>query len=107
MKLMTKELTERFAQVGSQNNAKDPIVVAHFFNPVGSGDWYMTEYDPKDRLFFGYARIFYDWNDEWGYVSLDELESYNGPWKLGIERDFFWREQPASKVIPGFTGLRS
>jgi hypothetical protein len=53
MKLMTKELEKKFAQVGSQENSKDPIVIAKFFNPIGAGNWYATEYDPEMRTFFG------------------------------------------------------
>jgi hypothetical protein len=99
MKLMTKELEKRFAKVGCQEKVKDPIVIAHFFNPTGAGDWYATEYDPEDRVIFGYASIFGDWNDEWGYTSLDELEAYKGRFGLGIERDLYWTEKPASQVI--------
>ena len=39
MKLMTKTLEKRFAQVGSQENVKDPLVIAKFFNPAGEGTW--------------------------------------------------------------------
>ncbi len=99
MKLMTKEMEKRFAEVGSQEHVKDPIVIAKFFNPTGAGTWLVTEYDPRSRVFFGYASIFGDWNDEWGYTSLDELESYKGPFGLGIERDLYWEEMPASKAI--------
>ena len=99
MRLMTKELEKRFAQVGSQESIKDPVIVAKFFNPAGSGTWYATEYDPVDKMFFGYVSIFGDWNDEWGYFSLKELESYVGPWGLGIERDLYWTETKASVVI--------
>jgi hypothetical protein len=99
MRLMTKELEKRFVEVGSQETVNDPIVVAKYFNPQGSGTWYATEYDPKDRMFFGYVSIFGDWNDEWGYFSLRELESYKGPLGLGIERDLFWDEVPVSTVI--------
>ncbi len=99
MRLMTKHLERRFAQVGSQENVKDPVIVAKFFNPTGAGTWYATEYDPKDKMFFGYVSIFGDWNDEWGYFSLAELESYLGPWGLGIERDRYWTEIIVSKVI--------
>lgn len=35
-------------------------------------------------LLYGYCCIS-DW--EWGSVMLSELESYRGPWGLGIERD--------------------
>ena len=99
MKLMTKELEKRFAQVGSKGNVKDPIVIAKFFYPAGSGTWYATEYHPKDKLFFGYVSIFGDHCDEWGYFSLNELESFKGRFGLGIERDLYWTEIPASKAI--------
>jgi hypothetical protein len=99
MKLITKTLEKRFARVGSQANVKDPLIIAKFFNPTGAGTWYATEYDPKTRTFFGYVSIFGDWNDEWGYFSLDELASYRGKFGLGIERDLYFKEQPASEVI--------
>lgn len=99
MKLMTKTLERRFTKIGSQEHKKDPIILAKFFNPTGAGTWYATEYDPKTRTFFGYVSIFGDWNDEWGYFSLDELQSYKGKFGLGIERDLYFQEQPASLVI--------
>ena len=98
MRLMTKELEKRFLKVGSQENVKDPVIIAKFFNPQGAGTWYATEYDPKDEMFFGYVSIFGDWNDEWGYFSLAELESYVGQLGLGIERDLYWKEVKASTV---------
>ena len=99
MKLLTKTLEKRFAQVGSQSEEKDPLIIAKFFNPTGAGTWYATEYDPDRRVFFGYVSIFGDWNDEWGSFSLDELESYRGPFGLGIERDLHFGEKRASQVI--------
>ena len=103
MKLLTKALEKRFAKIGSQEDIKDPIIVAKFFNPTGAGTWYATEYDPKRRIFFGYVSIFGDMNDEWGYFSLDELESYRGRLGLGIERDLYFDEQKASLVINKIT----
>ncbi len=100
MRLMTEKLEKRFDQVGTQEGKKDPVIIAKFFNPVGAGTWYATEYDPKTETFFGYASIFGDENDEWGYFSLKEFELYQGPWDLGIERDLFWTEAKASSVIP-------
>jgi len=99
MKLMTKELEQKFAKVGSQENINDPVIIAKFFNPTGSGTWYATEYDPETRTFFGYVSIFGDWNDEWGTFSLDELESFRGKMGLGIERDLYLEEKPGSLVI--------
>ena len=98
MRLMTKELEKRFLKVGSQENVEDPVIVAKFFNPQRSGTWYATEYDPKTKTFFGYVSIFGDWNDEWGYFSLLELQSFKGPFGLGIERDLYWKEVKASTV---------
>jgi len=102
MKLMTKTLEKRFAQVGSQAEEKDPLVIARFFNPNGAGTWYATEYDPQRQLFFGYVSIFGDHNDEWGSFSLEELQSYRGPLGLGIERDRFFTEKRASEAILPF-----
>ena len=101
MKLLTEAIEKRFAQVGDQEDVEDPIVVAKFFNPTGAGTWFATEYDPEERIFFGYVSLFNDHNNEFGTFSLDELESYRGKFGLGIERDIHgpektlneWKEQ--------------
>jgi len=99
MKLMTKELEARFKEVGSQEDIKDPLIIAKYFNPSGAGTWYATEYNPEKRLFFGYVSIFGDLNDEWGYFSLDELGNFKSQFGLGIERDLYFGEKRASEVI--------
>ncbi len=106
MKLMTKQLEKRFAQVGSQEGEKDPLVIAKFFNPAGAGTWYATQYDPEGKAFFGYVSIFGDWNDEWGYFSLSELETFRGAFGLGIERDRYFTEKPISQVAPAAVSSR-
>lgn len=98
MKLLTKELLDKFAQTGSQEGQKDPLIIAKFFNPVGAGTWYATEYNPQTKTFFGFVSIFNDNNDEWGYFSLEELESYQGRLGLGIERDIYFIQKPFSKI---------
>ena len=102
MKLLTKTLEKRFAQIGSQEDEKDPLVIARFFNPCGAGTWYATEYDPERKVFFGYVSIFGDHNDEWGSFSLDELQTYRGPLGLGIERDKYFIEKRAGEAILPF-----
>lgn len=96
MQLLTDELVQRFAEVGSQEDVADPIVIAKFFNPAGAGTWYATEYIPEERMFFGYVSIFGGHNDELGYFSLDELSGYIGQFGLGIEREIFFTETPLS-----------
>jgi len=103
MKLLTKELEARFSKVGRQEDKKDPIVIAKFFNPTGRGTWFATEYDPTDKMFFGYVSLFGDYNDEWGSFSLAELESVKLPLGLSIERDLYFGEKKASEVIAQYT----
>ena len=94
---------KRFAQVGSQEKVKDPIIIAKFFNPTGAGTWYATKYDHKDQIFFGYVSIFGDWNDEWGDFSLDEIQNYRGRLEVVIERDLYFEEQRTNQVINKIT----
>jgi hypothetical protein len=100
MKLLTKELLQRFEKVGRQEEVSDPLVIAKFFNPAGAGTWYATEYDPESNEFFGYVSIFGDDCDEWGSFSLKELENYRGKFGLGIERDLYFDEKRISEVVP-------
>ena len=102
MKLMTSKLEKRFKEIGSQEDAKDPIVVAKYFNPGGAGTWYAIEYDPEEKIFFGYASIFGDHNDEFGNFSLVELENLKLPFGLKIERDLFCGEVKLSKLAITF-----
>ena len=100
---MTKALEKRFTKVGRQENIKDPIIIAKFFNPTGGGTWFASEYNPKDKIFFGYVSIFGDHCDEWGYFSLKELEDFKGRFGLGIERDLHFTETKSSKIIKQYT----
>ena len=104
MKLLTKELIDRFAKVGSQEEVKDAIVIAKFFNPTGIGYWFATEYNPKEEMFFGYVSLFGDYNDEWGNFSLKELQEFRGKLGgLGIERDINFEETKSSEIIKKYT----
>ena len=97
MKLMTKEMERRFAEVGCQDGKGfDALVIARYFHPASSWNWYATEFDPATRTFFGYVCGF---DDEWGSFSLDELESARGPFGLGMERDLHFRERSLRKAL--------
>ena len=105
MKLLTKELEARFKEVGSQEEktTEETLVIAKFFNPAGAGYWFATEYNPEDKLFFGYVSLFGDYNDELGYFTLQELEDYRGQFGLGIERDLHFSETKLSDIIKQYT----
>jgi len=88
MELMTKEIREKFKEVGSQEKKEigEQIVVVKFFDPTGSWTWYATEFDGEDT-FFGLVDGF---ELEWGTFSLSELQSVKGRFGLGIERDLYF-----------------
>ncbi len=98
MKLLTRTLEKRFEKVGPQNETPDPLVLAKFFDPVGSATWYATEYDSENFIFYGYVTgLAYD---EWGSFSLKELEAIKRPYATAIERDIYFKEQPVSEAVP-------
>lgn len=87
MKLMTKTIEKQIPALYAQDGkGEEATVYVKFFNPCGRGTWFATEYDPEQRLFFGYAEIF-PGEGELGYFSLDELETVKGSLGIGIERD--------------------
>jgi hypothetical protein len=104
MKLLTKEIIKRSAEVGRQEEVKDPIVIAKFFDPTGGATWWSTEYDPEDKIFFGFVNLGDRDCAEWGSFSLDELEhakdGKRGLWALPIERDRHCGEKPISEFAP-------
>ncbi|MCA9272817.1 MAG: DUF2958 domain-containing protein [Phycisphaerales bacterium] len=74
----------------------DKIIHEHFL--IGGCDWYAAEWDPDDRRFFGYAILNQDYqNAEWGYFSLDEMDSINIR-GLEIDRDLHWDPRPAGTI---------
>jgi len=96
---MTKELEKQFNDLTNYNAPTDEkMVIARFFNPMGAGTWYATEYDAEQKLFFGYVSLFNDYNNEWGYFSLDELENIQLPFGMGIERDRFFTQDSIANV---------
>ena len=95
MKLLTKEIVKSFAKVGSQQDVRDPIVIAKFFDPTGSWTWYATEYSPQSRVFFGLVDGF---EKEWGSFSLDELENTTTRMGLGIARDRYFERRAVSEL---------
>jgi hypothetical protein len=98
MKLMTKEILAKLPKIGATEKLEDDQkkIVVKYFNPVGAGTWYGLEFDPIERLFFGYANIT---DGELGYFSLDELESVKLPFGMGIERDLHWNENTTLKDV--------
>jgi hypothetical protein len=96
MMLLTPELREqlrandraRREAIRRGEAAPDPIPVVRFFNPVGAGTWLATELD-EDGVLFGVADLGFGC-PEMGSFALEELESIQLPFGLGIERDILF-----------------
>lgn len=94
MQLLTDELRKSIPKLYSQEDVKDPMIVAKFFTPWTSWTWYIIEFDGED-IFFAYVDGLVP---ELGNVSLSELEDIVSPSGLRIERDLHWVERPLSQV---------
>ena len=53
-----------------REDAENHIFLMRFYHPLAQYSWYAVEYDPEDKVFFG-------WTDgdfqEWGYFYLLEM----------------------------------
>ena len=84
--LAPKEVLEKLPPLGTDElNAR---VLVKFFHPTSQWTWYATEYDPKDRVFFGFVVGF---EEELGEFPLDDMEEFRGgALNMPIERDLYW-----------------
>jgi hypothetical protein len=98
MKIVTEEFEELFKDypLYSQEHAKDPLVIAKLFDPCGSATWFLLEFDPVEKLAFGFVQGLIE--DELGYVSLTEMETIKGPLGIGIEQDIYFQQKRLSEV---------
>ena len=89
MELFTKEIEEKAqAQFSMGSEMESQMVVAKFFNPSGTGTWYLMNQDPKDPNYcWGIVELF---EVEVGSFSKSELENFKGPLGLGIEQDLYF-----------------
>lgn len=81
------EKLKGFPLYSQEKTNGNPLLAAKLFNASGQGTWWLTEYDPDQRIAFGYVSLF---ENEWGYVSLDELAALRlGNWYC-IELDRYF-----------------
>lgn len=91
MKLITKAIEKKLLNTPlySTDGKMVKDVLVKFFNPCGSGTWYVFEAEKNgnDWEFFGLVDLF---EKELGYFTLSELESIRLPFGLSIERDMYF-----------------
>lgn len=85
MMLLTKADAKRLPYYGSTTKTPLPekIAIVKFFHPLSNWTWYAIEYDPVDRVFWGWV---VGHEKEFGPFSLDEMEQTKVK-GLGMERD--------------------
>ena len=75
---------------------KEKLILMHFF--IAGCDWYVTEYSPEEKCFFGFAILNGDLNNaEWGYFSLEELSSLKVSF-LEVDKDCHWTPKKAVEI---------
>ncbi len=93
-RLLPDEIVKTLPPLYATENVADPTVHVKFFTPDSSWTWYLTEFDPSQRLCFG---LVIGLDHELGYFSLAELEEVRGPLGLAIERDLYFKSRPLSE----------
>ena len=98
MIILTKAIKEKLiANHKEQDGTKSFKAVLKLFNPTGIGTWYLTEYSEVENNAFGYVTGLT--HDEWGYVSLTELQSITlAPQVPRIERDMYFESVKFSEL---------
>lgn len=103
MKLLTKAIEKKLPPIGTidavleatDRQPADPMVWVKFFCPWSNWTWYGIEYDPEDKIFFGYVEGL---ENELGDFSLTEIEELRGPFGLTIERDMYFEPIRLSQI---------
>jgi hypothetical protein len=96
--LMPAELAAKLpALYSTDGQGMQAVAHAKFFHPMSRWTWFITEYDPQERLCFGAVCGF---EIELGLVSLDELESIGADGKtLKIERDLHFAPKTLEETL--------
>ena len=100
MRLLTKEIEQRFAKTGDLSSASidDITVICKWFNPCGSHTFYVYE-RLDDDVFMAFVTDGDPVFAECGTISLSEIESIQLPFGLTIERDRSFTRKPLREVI--------
>ena len=95
MKLLTKEITKKATKQYDKGSDMEQMVVAKFFDPMGSWRWYLMNLGEDEDYAWG---IVDGHAVEMGSFSMRELQSIQLPLGLGIERDRYFEPMKAKDV---------
>lgn len=96
MKLLTKAIETKAKKQYSLGADSNQMIVAKFFNPIGSWSWYLMNIDPNDSDYaWGIVKGF---EVEEGSFSISELENIKLPMGMHVERDLYFTPLPAKEL---------
>jgi len=86
---------------------EDIIISVRLFALNSAAVWLIAEYNPETKMAFGYADLYGQGpagGAEWGYISIDELESLRFSIIPQVEKDKHFKPMPFRKCLSP-TGL--
>lgn len=86
--------SDRLPSIEESRDMRDPVARVKLFDPTSGWTWWIAAYDPVDRLAYGLTHGF---EDELGYISMEEITVFRGRFGLPIERDLHWTPRPLSE----------
>lgn len=99
--MWNKPTSEELARLPGMYSGEDvpleeKVIHMHFF--IGGCDWFAAEYDPAEKIFFGFAVLNGDLEmAEWGNFSLQELSDLRVKF-VEVDRDLYWEPKKAKEV---------
>lgn len=99
MKLLSQQMKEQISKdyplYSQDGKAEDAICIAKFF--IGNWTWYIMEGSFEDDDFIMYGIVVNGISNEYGYVSLKEMESVNVK-GFEVQRDLRFKESPLRDI---------
>ena len=99
MKLLTRQLKEQISKdyplYSQDGKAEDAVCVAKMF--LANWTWYIMEGNFEDDDFIMYGIVINGISNEYGYVSLRDLESINVK-GFEVERDLYFEKRPLKDI---------
>lgn len=87
MQLLTENLKRQL--VANQHAGGELRPLVKLFDPCGAATWLIASMEQDGDTLFGLCDLGLGF-PELGYVSLRDLETYSGPYGIGLERDLWF-----------------
>ena len=99
--MLPDSIKEQFKAIGTtaETPTEEIMVICKWFNPSGSGTWYLYEMEEDEEIFWCYANLGDPRFAECGTVSFTELAEFEGMFGLHIERDIHFKPMKLKEIM--------